>query len=272
MTESQLNATVSFLKEQGIHNAAAGIVLGTGLGELVNHITIEKKIDYSDIPNFPVATVESHKGCLIYGKVGNKRVLAMQGRFHHYEGYSFQEIVFPIRVMKLLGINMLLLSNAAGGINLNFKKGDLVLLKDHINLQPGNPLIGKNIDSLGVRFPDMSEPYSKKLQQLFIEESQRLGITLRQGVYVSVMGPNLETPAEYRFLKTIGADMVGMSTVPEVIAANHMQLPCAAISVITDECDPDNLQPVEIEEIIEVAQKADKKLSELFVRAIESSV
>jgi purine-nucleoside phosphorylase len=257
-----------FLEKNGINIPHTGVVLGTGLGQLVSYISIEKEIDYADIPYFPVSTVEFHKGKLIYGKIGDRKVLAMQGRFHHYEGYSFQQITFPIRVMKQLGVQQLFLSNAAGGINPNYSKGDLVLLNDHINLQPGNPLIGKNLDEMGSRFPDMSQPYSIELNALLQQEARKINIGLKTGVYVSVSGPNLETRAEYRFLRTIGADMVGMSTVPEVIVANHMKLPCAAISVITDECDPENLKPVDIAEIIEVAGKADEKLSSLFAAAI----
>jgi purine-nucleoside phosphorylase len=210
-----------------------------------------------------------HKGKLIYGTIGEKAVLAMQGRFHYYEGYTMQQITFPVRVMRLLGINSLLLSNAAGGLNLQYKKGDLILIEDHINLLPGNPLIGKNINEFGPRFPDMSQPYSLELNTKLLRIALEEGISLKQGVYVSVAGPNLETRAEYRFLRLIGADVVGMSTVPEVIVANHMSLPCATVSVITDECDPDNLQPISIEEIIEVASKADRKLSLLFKKLIE---
>jgi purine-nucleoside phosphorylase len=236
----------------------------------LNYNETKQTIPYTDIPGFPVSTVEFHKGNLIYGNIGNKNILIMQGRFHAYEGYSMQQIVFPIRVMKLLGIKHLFLSNVAGGINLNFKKGDLIMIDDHINLLYGNPLTGKNFDELGSRFPDMSEPYSKELSNKLMEKALQLNISLKKGVYASVNGPNLETRAEYRYLKIIGADMVGMSTVPEVIAANHMQLPCAAISVITDECDPANLKPVNIPEIIEVAGKADEKLALLFKHTIDS--
>lgn len=267
---NKITETTEYLKKAGITEAIIGVVLGTGLGELVSHIQIEKTIDYADIPNFPVATVEFHKGKLIYGSINGKKVLAMQGRFHLYEGYDMQQITFPIRVMKMLGIKHLLLANAAGGINKDFKKGNLVLIDDHINLQNGNPLIGANLDELGPRFPDMSCPYSSVLNKLLIETSSDLNITLKKGVYVSVTGPNLETRAEYRFLGIIGADMVGMSTVPEVIVANHMSLPCAAVSVITDECDPDNLKPVDIAEIIAVAEIADKKLSLLFSNVISN--
>lgn len=257
-----------FLNSHGIENAVIGIVLGTGLNHLLNYVDVNQTIPYADIPGFPVATVEFHKGNLVYGTIAGKKVLIMQGRFHAYEGYTMQQIVFPIRVMKLLGIQKLFLSNAAGGLNLNFKKGDIVLIDDHINLLYGNPLTGKNFDELGNRFPDMSEPYNVQLKNLLQQIAYELNIELKKGVYAAVNGPNLETKAEYRYLKIIGADMVGMSTVPEVIAANHMQLPCVAVSVITDECDPDNLKPVNIAEIIEVAGKADENLSALFKQAI----
>ena len=266
----QLNNVKDFLTEAGIHNPTIGIVLGTGLHQLLNFIDIKKTIPYTDIPGFPVSTVEFHKGNFIYGTIANKNIVVMQGRFHVYEGHSMEQIIFPIRVMKLLGVQTLFLSNAAGGINLNFKKGDLVLIDDHINLQTGNPLTGKNFDELGARFPDMSEPYTPSLKKLLQQKAGELNIELKEGVYAAVNGPNLETKAEYRYLKIIGADLVGMSTVPEVIAANHMQLSCAAISVITDECDPDNLKPVNIAEIIKAAGKADEKLSRLLYQAILS--
>ena len=259
----------AFLNERNITDAEIGIVLGTGLNHLLEFVDIKQTIPYSDIPNFPVSTVEFHKGNLIYGLIGEKKVLVMQGRFHSYEGYSMQQIVFPIRVMKLLGIKYLLLSNAAGGINLDLKKGDLVLIDDHINLLNGNPLTGKNLEQFGVRFPDMSEPYDLQLKSQFLHKATGLNINLMRGVYAAVNGPNLETKAEYRYLKIIGADMVGMSTVPEVIAAVQMKLPCVAVSVITDECDPDNLKAANIAEIIEIAGKADIKLSELFVEVIK---
>lgn len=264
----QLQETTNFLRDKGIKSPETGVVLGTGLHQLLTLIEVQQTIPYSEIPNFPVSTVEFHKGNLVYGKINDKHLLIMQGRFHVYEGFSMQHIVFPVRVMKLLGVHNLLLSNAAGGINLDFKKGDLVLLTDHINLQSGNPLSGKNFEELGPRFPDMSDPYSTVLNHLLLEKATELGIKLQKGVYASVNGPNLETRAEYRYLKIIGADLVGMSTVPEVIAANHLQLPCAAVSVITDECDPDNLKPVDIAEIIAVAGRADKKLGSLFYQVI----
>jgi purine-nucleoside phosphorylase len=259
-----------FLESNGVAQPQVGIVLGTGLNKLVDFIDIQKIIPYPSIPGFPVSTVAFHQGNLVFGKLNGKSVLAMQGRFHAYEGYSMQQIVFPVRVMKLLGIKALFLSNAAGGINLDFKKGDLVLIDDHIHLQSGNPLMGKNVDELGNRFPDMSEPYDIMLKELLQAKAKELGLALKKGVYASVNGPHLETKAEYRYLKIIGADLVGMSTVPEVIAANHMQLPCTAVSVITDECDPDHLKPVNIEEIISVAKQADEKLSDLFSAAIKA--
>ena len=264
----QITETASWLRQFNYHQAKVGIVLGTGLGQLVHHIEVEKSIPYNEIPHFPEATVESHNGHLIFGRIGDTQVVAMQGRFHYYEGYTMQQITFPVRVMKALGVQQLLLSNAAGGMNPAFKKGDLVLLEDHINLQPESPLRGLNAPAFGTRFPDMSCPYDKQLGQLLQEAASAKGAALKTGVYVSVMGPNLETRAEYRFLRMIGADVVGMSTVPEVIVANQLQLPCAAVSVITDECDPDNLHPVSIEEIIAVAGKADEKLSGIFAAVI----
>ena len=262
------NKAAGFLQEKGITQPTTGIILGTGLHKLLNYVTIEQTIAYADIPDFPVSTVEFHKGNLIYGSIGDKKVLIMQGRFHAYEGYTFQQVAFPVRVMKLLGIERLLITNAAGGINLSFKQGDLVMINDHINLQSGNPLTGKNDDDIGTRFPDMSEPYDVRLKTVLQNKAEELGIPLHEGVYAAVNGPNLETKAEYRYLKIIGADMVGMSTVPEVIAAVHMQLPVAAISVITDECNPDNLKPVNIVEIIKAAGIADEKLSRLLQQTI----
>ena len=265
----KIRETSAFLKSKKISNPEIGIILGTGLGKMVNEIDIEVKLDYQDIPHFPVSTVEFHKGKLIYGKLAGKPVLAMQGRFHFYEGYSMQEITFPVRVMKELGIKYLLISNAGGAMNLDFKKGSLMLIDDHINLLGNSPLIGKNNHDLGPRFPDMSQPYSKfindKLERIAGEEN----IVLNKGVYVAVSGPNLETRAEYRFLRGIGADVVGMSTVPEAIVANHACLPCAAISVLTDECDPDNLKPINIDDIIATAIEAENDLIRLFKRLIK---
>ena len=265
-----LNKASEFLSKAGVTQPSVGIVLGTGMHKLLELVEIKKTIPYAEIPGFPTSTVEFHKGNLIYGNIAGKNLLVMQGRLHAYEGYNMQQIVFPVRVMKRLGVQTLFLSNAAGGINRAYSKGDLVLLEDHINLQSGNPLTGKNIDELGPRFPDMSEPYDPALSILLHEKANALKLALKRGVYAAVNGPNLETRAEYRYLKMIGADLVGMSTVPEVIAANHMRLPCAAISVVTDECDPDNLKPVNIEEIIAVAGEADQRLSLLLQETIKA--
>ena len=260
----QIKETTEFLKRKGMQNPEIAIILGTGLGKLVNHIDIEQELDYEYIPNFPVSTVEFHKGKLIYGEMSGKKILTMHGRFHYYEGYTMQEITFPVRVMKALGVKYLLISNACGALNLDFEKGSLMLIDDHINLLGDGPLIGRNPNGLGPRFPDMSQPYSAFLNEKMERISSKNDITLHKGVYVAVVGPNLETRAEYRFLRGAGADVVGMSTVPEVIVANHAGLPCAAISVITDECDPDNLKPVDIDDIIQTASIAEESLIKLF--------
>ena len=260
---TKLQETSEYLKKHGIVDPEIGIVLGTGLGKMIDEVKINNTVEYTDVPNFPVSTVESHKGRLIYGELEGEMILAMQGRFHYYEGYSLEEISFPIRVMKLLGVKYLLLSNAAGAMNLGFKKGSLMLIDDHINFLPDNPLRGLNDEKLGPRFPDMSQPYSSDLNELFEEVAKKEGIKLNKGVYVAVMGPNLETRAEYRMFANY-ADAVGMSTVPEVIVANHMGLPCAAVSVLTDECDPDNLKPTNLDEILKVAAKAELDLIRLF--------
>ncbi len=257
-----------FLKLKITEKPAVGVVLGTGLGKLIDYIENPITIEYTDIPHFVESTVEFHKGKLVFGKISGKNVVAMQGRFHLYEGYSFEQITFPIRVLKKLGIQKLLLSNAAGGINLDFKKGDLVLINDHINLQGGSPLAGFNSFDYGGIFPDMSAPYNVEISEILKNAAARFDTRIGSGVYASVIGPQLETRAEYRFLKIIGADLVGMSTTPEVIVANQMHLPCAAISVVTDECDPENLKPVYVPEIIAVANAADEKLSKIFAEAI----
>jgi purine-nucleoside phosphorylase len=265
---TKIKETADFLQWKGFTDATIGVVLGTGLGSFIKELKIEQTIPYQDIPHFPQSTVESHKGQLIIGRIGDKKVIVLQGRFHFYEGYSMQQITYPVRVLKALGIRALLLSNAAGGLNPAYKKGDLVLLDDHINLLPENPLRGLNDPAFGNRFVDMSRPYDPRLGQQLMVEATQLSLHLHTGVYASVMGPNLETRAEYRYLRSIGADMVGMSTVPEVIVAGHLGLPCAAISVITDECDPDHLVPVSIEEIIAVAGKADAVLSKLLAATV----
>jgi purine-nucleoside phosphorylase len=265
----EIDKATEFLHKRGIKNPEVGVILGTGLGnKFVKEIKNPLTIPYNSIPHFPISTVEFHKGQLIYGEVKGKKILAMQGRFHYYEGYNMQQITLPIRVMKFLGIKYLLISNAAGCLNLKWKKGNLMLIDDHINLQPDNPLRGENFEVLGPRFPDMSRPYSKKLNKLLVQIAKAKRIKLHEGIYAAVQGPNLETRAEYRYIRNIGADAVGMSTVPEVLVANHMGLPCCAISVLTDECDPDNLQPLNLEEIIKIAGKAEGKLTELYVELI----
>ena len=260
----------SFLATRGVDKIDGGIVLGTGLGQFPGKVDVLLTIPYHEIPHFAESTVETHKGNFIIGRVGDKTIAVLQGRYHYYEGYNMQQITFPVRVLKALGAKFLLLSNAAGGMNKKYKKGNLILIDDHINKLPDNPLRGLNDASLGNRFVDMAAPYDEVLNEKIRKAAKKLKIKIRKGIYVSVEGPSLETRAEYRYLRGIGADMVGMSTVPEVIVANHIGLPCAAVSVITDECDPDNLHPVNIEEIIAVAGRADDKLSSLMLEAIKS--
>ena len=269
MKQKQLTETIDFLKSKGITNPEIGIVLGTGLGKLVNEISIEKEIAYTEIPNFPIATVEFHSGKLIYGDLSGKKVVVMSGRFHLYEGYNPWEVTYGIRTMHGLGIKNLLISNAAGAINLNYKKGDLMLIEDHINLQGSSPLAFNGANSFGNIFADMLEPYSKSINNKMIQVAKEKNIQLHQGVYTSVLGPQLETRAEYRMLQILETDAVGMSTVPEVIVAKQLNLPCAAISVLTDECDPKNLQPVDIAEIITIAGEAEPKMIELFKGVIK---
>jgi len=262
--------TSDYLKDKGFDSPEIGIILGTGLGQLVDHIEIIKTVSYNHIPNFPTATVEFHTGKLIYGTLGGKKIIVMQGRFHVYEGYSLQDVTYPVRVMHSLGIKKLLISNASGAINLNFNKGELMLIEDHINLQGGSPLAFKGVEKMGERFVDMSAPYDKEMNASLRSIAQSNNIKLHEGVYASVVGPQLETRAEYRYLKIIGADAVGMSTVPEVIVANHLKLPVIAVSVLTDECDPDNLEPVNIPEIIAMAGKAEPAMITLFTELIKS--
>ena len=268
----EIQQAADYLIDRGIETPEVGIILGTGLGGLVKAIDIDREIDYSDIPHFPLSTVESHSGKLILGTLSGKKVLAMVGRFHYYEGYSFEQIALPVRVMKLLGVKNLIISNAAGGLNPSFGKSDLMLIDDHINLLPGNPLIGKNLDELGPRFPDMSEPYDKNLMSYFKQEAREQSISVQKGVYVSVPGPNLETRAEYKFLRIIGADAVGMSTVPEVIAARHADIPVLAISVITDLCDPEHLEPVDIKDILEAAAVGEFQVDKNYSRGVEQDL
>ncbi len=261
--------SVDYLKDQGFVPAQVGVILGTGLGKsFLQEMQIEKSLDYKSIPGFPIATVEFHSGKLHYGSLQGKKIIAMQGRFHAYEGYSTQEVTFPVRVLKKLGVQTLLISNAAGNLRKDWHKGELMLIEDHINLQPENPLRGPNINELGPRFPDMSKPYAPSLSVLLRDIAKQKNIVLREGVYASVLGPNLETRAEYRYLQRIGADAVGMSTVPEVIVAVHCGLPCAAVSVLTDDCDPDHLEAVSIENVIALAATAEPKLSDLYIELI----
>jgi purine-nucleoside phosphorylase len=266
----QINEAVEIIRKVTDKNYEIGIILGTGLGGLVKDIEIEHEFDYADLPHFPLATVETHNGKLILGTLGGKNVVVMQGRFHYYEGYSMKQIVFPVRVMKFLGAKYLFVSNACGGMNPIYRRGDLMIMDDHINLLGDNPLIGPNDDELGPRFPDMSEPYSQELIALAEKVALENKIKVHKGVYVAVAGPNLETRAEYRFLRAIGADVVGMSTVPEIIAANHMGMKVLGISIVTDECFPDALQPINIDEVISAANIAEPKMTLIFKEVVKA--
>ncbi|HET9825032.1 MAG TPA: purine-nucleoside phosphorylase [Chitinophagaceae bacterium] len=269
--EQKLNDALSYLKRAYPHSPEVGIVLGSGLGNFSDEVDVETEIGYKEIPHFPVSTVEGHKGKLIFGTLSGKKVVCMAGRFHFYEGYDSEQVVFPIRVMKLLGIRTLLLSNAAGGVNPAFKVGDLMIITDHVSFFTRNPLIGKNISELGPRFPDMSEPYKKELVQKAREVAKRLGITLREGVYFGVTGPTFETRAEYKFVHALGGDAVGMSTVQECIAANHMNLPVFAMSVITDIGIREDENRITHEEVLQAAKGAEPNFAAVFremIRAI----
>ncbi len=245
------------------------VILGTGLGQLAEEVDLLTSIEYEDIPHFPVSTVESHRGKLLFGHLGGKPVIAMQGRFHFYEGYSMQEIVFPVRVARALGVQTLIVSNACGGLNPNFTRGDIMLINDHINFLGDNPLIGPNDNELGPRFPDMSEPYTKRLIETAENVALDLSIKMHEGVYLAVSGPMLETKAEYRYMRQLGADVVGMSTVPEVIAAVHMGLEVLGISVITDECFPDALEPVSLDDVLEAAALAEPKMTQVIIGVLK---
>lgn len=262
--------TTEFLLSRVKTKPKVGIILGSGLGALGEEIDKEMVVSYEEIPHFPVSTVEGHAGRLIFGKLGGKRVTAMQGRFHYYEGYSMQEITFPVRVMRALGAEVLVISNACGGLNPQYKPGDIMIIADHINMLGINPLIGPNEDELGTRFPDMSEPYDRKLIALTEKVALEEKIKVQKGVYVAMTGPTLETAAEYRFLRTIGADVVGMSTVPENIVAIHGGMRVIGLSVVTDSCLPDALKPASHKEIIKVAAEAEPRLTKLMKRVIES--
>jgi len=257
----KIKQSVDFIKQRVKNLPEVGIILGTGLGGLVNEIETETTIPYSEIPNFPVSTVVGHKGQLIFGKLGGKQVVAMQGRFHFYEGWSMQELTFPVRVMKFLGIQLLVVSNASGGMNPKFSVGDIMIINDHINLMPTNPLIGKNEDELGARFPDMHDAYDKALIEKAGQIAAANNIKVQYGIYAAVSGPCFETPAEYRYFYRIGADCVGMSTVPEVIVARHMKLPVFAVSVITDLGVEGVVCEVSHEEVIKAASESEPKMT-----------
>jgi purine-nucleoside phosphorylase len=253
--KEDLAITTNYLKEKGFDKPEIGIILGTGLGKLVEHITIEVEISYNHIPHFPTATVEFHQGKFIYGELAGKKVVVMQGRFHLYEGYSLQDVTFPVRIMKELGIQKLLVSNAAGAINKNYKKGELMLIDDHINMQGGSPLAFKGVSQFGERFVDMLAPYDADMNAKFKDIAKENNITLHEGVYASVVGPQLETRAEYRYLGIIGADAVGMSTVPEVIVANHMEIEVLGISCITNMAAGVLAEPLKHEDVVNIAEK-----------------
>ncbi len=267
--QKKINETLSVIRKHTKDDYTVGIVLGTGLGGLVKDIEIKCVIDYSELPHFPVSTVESHQGKLIFGALGGKNVVAMQGRFHYYEGYTMQQITYPIRVMKYLGVETLLVSNACGGLNPIYRRGDIMVMLDHINFLGDNPLIGPNEDDLGPRFPDMSEPYAYDLIALAEQVALENQVKLHKGVYIAVSGPNLETRAEYRFLRATGADVVGMSTIPENIVANHQGMKVLGFSIITDECFPDSLKAVSLEEVIEAAMSAEPKMTLLMKETIK---
>lgn len=259
----RIKETAGFLEARIKQQPAIGIILGTGLGGLVNEIDIEITIPYKDIPNFPVSTVAGHQGELIFGKMGGRQIVAMKGRFHFYEGYTMQEVAFPVRVMRFLGIELLILSNASGGVNPDFEVGDIMVIEDHINLMKDNPLIGKNDDAIGTRFPDMGHPYDPELIRKAFEVAGKLGIKLQKGVYAAVSGPTYETPAEYRYIRTIGSDAVGMSTVPEVISARHMGLKCFAVSVISDLGVPGKIVKITHEHVIDAASAVEPVMTKL---------
>ncbi|MCH9031930.1 MAG: purine-nucleoside phosphorylase [candidate division Zixibacteria bacterium] len=259
----RVNEAVKYIRSRTDHKPEIGIILGTGLGSLVDGMTTEATVSYKDIPHMPVSTVESHAGEFLFGSLSDKPVVCMRGRFHYYEGYDMKEITFPIRVMKALGMETLIVSNAAGGMNPNFEAGDIMLIKDHINYFPTNPLIGPNDDSLGDRFPDMYEVYNHKYIALAKEVALKQNLRLQEGVYLGLTGPCLETAAEYRFFRTIGADAVGMSTVPEAIAAHHQRNRILAFSIITDMGLADNMHPCSLENVIRTASETEPKLRDL---------
>jgi purine-nucleoside phosphorylase len=264
----KLNETIAFLQSKTDIKPTVGVILGTGLGGLVNEIEVVDEVAYDQIPYFPVSTVESHSGKLIFGRLGGKDVVAMQGRFHFYEGYDLQQVTYPVRVMKLLGIERLIVSNASGGVNPDYEIGEIMVLNDHINLFPGNPLIGKNLDDFGPRFPDMSDAYDEEMIALAKNIADQEGIKISFGIYAGLTGPTLETPAEYKMVRILGADAVGMSTVPEIIVARHMEIPCFAVSIITDLGVPGKIKKVSVQDVIEVANKQEPKMTKIITELI----
>jgi purine-nucleoside phosphorylase len=265
----KIKATSNYILERTKFRTETGIILGTGLGGLVKEIDIEHTIPYSEIPNFPLSTVDGHKGQLIFGMLGGKKVMAMQGRFHFYEGYSLQEVTFPVRVMKALGIRTLFVSNASGGLNPNFRIGDVMMITDHINMFGGNPLIGPNLKELGTRFPDMSQAYNLHLRNLALKIALQNRIDLKEGTYIGVSGPTFETPAEYKMFRTLGGDAIGMSTVPEVIVARHMEMDVFGISIITDSGVPGEIKEITHEDVQAVAMQAEPKMSLIIKELVE---
>jgi purine-nucleoside phosphorylase len=264
----QVQETVSYIKGKTNFTPEYGVILGSGLGSFTDDIQIEFSLPYGEIPNFPVSTVQGHKGALVFGTIGTKKVVAMQGRFHFYEGYSMKEVTFPVRVMKYLGVQKLVVSNASGGVNFNYEVGSVVILKDHINMMPEHPLRGKNDERFGPRFLNMSEPYSTKMIAKAKELANNLNIKVQDGIYLGLQGPTFETLAEYKMVKILGADCVGMSTVPEVIVARHMDMECFGVSVITDMGDEDNIETVSHDEVLEAAKKAEPKVRSLIKELI----
>ncbi|MCX6257610.1 MAG: purine-nucleoside phosphorylase [Bacteroidia bacterium] len=265
----KIKDTALYITKKTGEKPFAGIILGTGLGGLVNEISIRHSLDYRDIPGFPVSTVQGHAGKLIFGSLSGKNIIAMQGRFHYYEGWSMEEVVFPVRVMKMLGIDLLILSNASGGVNPDYEVGDIMILNDHINLFPSHPLMGRNIDELGPRFPDMSIAYDRELVAKAFDIARLHNIRVQKGVYAGVSGPSFETPSEYHYLRVIGADAVGMSTVPEVIAARHMNLRCFAMSVITDLGVDKKIVKITHEEVLDVAKTIEPKMTLIIKELLE---
>lgn len=271
MLLEQMKEAADYIFSKTSVKPTVGIILGTGLGGLVKEIEVIDEIPYQDIPHFPISTVESHSGKLIFGKLGGKSVVAMQGRFHYYEGYTMQQVTFPVRVMKVLGIHRLFVSNASGGVNPDFEIGEIMILNDHINLFPAHPLIGKNYPELGPRFPDMSDPYDENMISMAQNIAKENNIRVAVGTYAALTGPTLETPAEYRYVRAIGADAVGMSTIPEVIVARHMEIPCFAISIITDLGVPGKIKKVSVQDVIEVASRQEPKMT-LIMRELISRI